>query len=362
MAAQGTTHEIVLSGHQAHSTAYGVAVAIQQAEQQELTLYGLCEEANKAWKDTNDVIFSHLLKYDSELANFLNSAKDALKNKHDEIWGHVQSLVEATNCSPQMGLSLVLQILHWLLSISWDLSYHVGIPMMFAYSPELYELQTWGVTGDGGFHLDTYTWATNLLSHKLVCINGGASSGRDSSSGVTSPTGLVAPHSSTSSPARSHSRTPPHRTSLVRSHSDSASSTCSHTTAPESPAGSSGKGHEDSKSTSEDGDGTDDESVAGFDDEAPGDDEHQASESSDSANSSSNVKEVKRPGSEAEGSTSQGSQSSLESNGEMPFHFPAGATQQGQSKAPASGTKVRCRWQDGEKVVILSILLIQWEQ
>ena len=41
---------------------------------------------------------------------------------------------------------------------------------------------------------------------------------------------------------------------------------------------------------------------------------------------------------------------------------PAGATQQGQSEAPTPGTKVRCRWQDGEKVVILSVLLIQWEQ
>ena len=47
-AAQATTHEIVLSGHQAHSTAYGVSTATQQAEQWELTLCGLHKEANKA--------------------------------------------------------------------------------------------------------------------------------------------------------------------------------------------------------------------------------------------------------------------------------------------------------------------------
>ena len=41
---------------------------------------------------------------------------------------------------------------------------------------------------------------------------------------------------------------------------------------------------------------------------------------------------------------------------------PAGAAQQGQSEVPAPGTKVRHRWQDSEKVVILSILPIQWEQ
>ena len=109
-----------------------------------------------------------------ELANFLNSAEDTLKNKCDDILGHVQSLVEAMNCSPQTGLSLVLQTLHQLPSIPWDLSYHVGIPTVFAYGPELYELQTWGVTGDGGFHLDNHSWATNLLSYKLACIHGGA--------------------------------------------------------------------------------------------------------------------------------------------------------------------------------------------
>ena len=48
---------------------------------------------------------------------------------------------------------------------------------------------------------------------------------------------------------------------------------------PESPAGSSGKGCENNKSTSHDGDGTDDESTPGSDDEAPEDDEHQAGES-----------------------------------------------------------------------------------
>ena len=119
-------------------------------------------------------------------------------------------------------------------------------------------------------------------------------------------------------PARSHSRTLPHKTSLIRSHYHSASSTGSHAAAPESPVGSGGKGHENSKSTCHDDDGSDDESTAGSDDEAPGDDEHQASENSDSKSSSSDVEETERSGSEAEGSTSQSSQSSYESNGEMP--------------------------------------------
>ena len=72
MASQATAHEIVLSGCQAHSAAYGVATATQQAEQQELTLRRLRVEANKAWKGTNDVIFAHLLKYDSTLQSQLS--------------------------------------------------------------------------------------------------------------------------------------------------------------------------------------------------------------------------------------------------------------------------------------------------
>ena len=127
---------------------------------------------------------------------------------------------------------------------------------MFAYGPKLYELQIWGAAGEGGFHQDNHAQAANLLSDKLVCINGENGSGRASPSGVTSPSGSAAPHSSTSLPARSHSRTPPHGTSLVRSRSHSASSTHAHTDVPESPAGSGGKGHEYSKSTSQDGDET----------------------------------------------------------------------------------------------------------
>ena len=164
-------------------------------------------------------------------------------------------------------------------------------------------------------------------------LNGRASSGRASPSGVTSPAGSVARHSSTSSPARSHSRTPPHRTNLVRSHSHSASSTHSQTVAPESPAGSGSEGHECNKYTSHDGDGTNDKSVASTDDEAPEDDEHQAGDRSDSTSSSSNAKEAKESDGETEGSTSQSSQSSSESDGEMPVLAAMPSNEMGENSA-----------------------------
>ena len=164
--AHATAYETVLSRCLVCSTAYAVAATTQQAEEWESTLHRLPEEANKVWKDANDIIFSHLLKYDSELANFFNSAEDNVRNKRDEIWRHVHSLAEAANCSPHAGLSLALQTLNWLPSIPWNLSYCMVIPMMFAYSPELYELQSWGAARDGEFLLDNHAWAANLLSHK----------------------------------------------------------------------------------------------------------------------------------------------------------------------------------------------------
>ena len=173
-------------------------------------------------------MFSHLLKYESELADFLNSAEDALRNKHDEIWRHIYSLVEAANCSPQASLSLVLQTLNWLPSIPWDLSYHAGIPMMFVYSPELYELHSWGAAGDGDLLLDNQTRAANFLSHKLACMHGRVGSNKPSPSRVASPTSSVAHHS----PASSCPRTPSLRTIIVRSCSNSASSHGSQTASP----------------------------------------------------------------------------------------------------------------------------------
>ena len=248
-----------------HSTAYAVAATTQQAKEQESILCGLHDEANKAWKDANDIIFSHLLKYKSKLADFLNSAEDALRNKCDEIWRYICSLAEAANCSPQVGLSLALQTLNWLPSIPWDLSYRAGIPMMFAYGPELFELHSLEAAGDGDLLLDNLAWAANLLSRKLACMHGEAGSNEPSPSRVASPAGSVAHHS----PASSHPRTPSLGTNIARFHSNSASSHGSQTTELKPPAGSGDEGGEDSKSICQDDRETNEEGGDNYEDEAP---------------------------------------------------------------------------------------------
>ena len=78
--AQSTANKMVLSRCQAGSTAYRLATATQSVPERELTLCGLHKAANKVWKDVNDVLFSHLLQYNAELA-FISSTKDALRNK-----------------------------------------------------------------------------------------------------------------------------------------------------------------------------------------------------------------------------------------------------------------------------------------
>ena len=75
--AQAMAHETVLLGCVACSTAYRFATTIQNAEEWESTLCGHAE-ANKVWKDANDVIFSHLLRYDSKLVGFITSAEGSL--------------------------------------------------------------------------------------------------------------------------------------------------------------------------------------------------------------------------------------------------------------------------------------------
>ena len=314
--AQATAHEMVLSRYLIHSASYAVATTTQQAKEWESTLHRLCDEANKAWKDVNDIIFSHLLKYDFELANFLNSAEDALRNKCDEIWRHVYSLAEAANCSPWTGLILVLQTLKWLPCIPWDLSYHAGIPMMFAYGLELYELHSWEAAGDRNLLLDNRAGVPNLLPHKLACMHGGAGSNKPSPSRVASPSGSAAHHS----PASSHPRTSSLRTNIVRSCSNSASSHGSQTTELNPPARSGDECGKDSKSICQDDSKTNEEGGDNYEDEAPeGKGEGEDTDTESSKESSSNTRE----------SSSQSSHSCLETNGEIqaPTVLPVKETQ-----------------------------------
>ena len=242
----------------------------------------------------------------------------------------------------------MLQTLNWLPSIPWDLSYHAGIPMMFAYGPELYEFHSWGAAGDGDLLLDNHTWADNLLSHKLAHMHGGLGSNEPSPSRVASPAGSAAHHL----PASSHPRTPFLRTNIVRSCSNLASSHGSQTTELKLPARSGDQCGKDSKSICQDDGKTNEEGGDNYEDEAPGA-EGEDTDTESSEESSSDTGE----------SSSQSSHSSLETM--VRFRFMRSHQQKGPKKAhQLRGTRQMTQnlhakvWKDANDIIFSHLLMV----
>ena len=62
------------------SAAYNVLLSVNASNKKhERTL-------QKLHKDTNHMVFDHQLRYDSELASFINSAEKTLQAKWDKVW------------------------------------------------------------------------------------------------------------------------------------------------------------------------------------------------------------------------------------------------------------------------------------
>ena len=209
-----------------------------------------------------------------------------------------------------------LQILQWLPSILWDLSFHMGVPSMFAYGLEVYELHPWGSAGDSGFNLDTDTHVINLLTQKLVELCDRASSDKVSPSRGPSFTGTTALWCTASSPVRSRSMTPSHGMSLVRAHSNSMSSASSHDSASDSSVASDHEGPYN-RSTSLEGDGSDDNGMADSTGKAPIADEHPDCDDPTVMVPDSDDVESRKAGSNEDGSGYPRSHSSLVSEVEV---------------------------------------------
>ena len=98
--AQAIAHKTVIMGCLAHCATYRVATTTQSDQEWKSTLHGLHAEVNKAWKDANDVIFSHMLRYDSQLVAFITSAEGTHWDKHMEVWRCMHSLTNTAKISP----------------------------------------------------------------------------------------------------------------------------------------------------------------------------------------------------------------------------------------------------------------------
>ena len=134
----------------------------------------LTAEADQAWKDTNDVLLSHQLRYDAKLTKFITEIERIPQAKCTEIWGHITCIAETAHLSLEAGLCLTLHIVESLPTILVNLCFCGMIPMLLAYCPESYSLQTWDPTEDRDYLLDADAQVSGVLSRKLACIQGGA--------------------------------------------------------------------------------------------------------------------------------------------------------------------------------------------
>ena len=141
-------HKTINVGCMAYNVSFSMIAANQPDRDYEKFLHQVHAEADQAWKDMNDVIFSHQLRYDSQLVTFISTAERTLQAKWNEIWIHVHSLAEAAGLYHEVCLTLALQILDKLPTLPLDLSYHTAIPRMLAYCLESYAFQAWSTTGD----------------------------------------------------------------------------------------------------------------------------------------------------------------------------------------------------------------------
>ena len=104
----------------------------------------LTVEANQAWKDTNDVLLSHQIRYNAELTEFMAETERTLWAKLTEI-----CIAKMAHLSPEGGLCLTLHVVGSLSTILLNLCFYSMISMLLAYCPESYSLQTWNPRGTG---------------------------------------------------------------------------------------------------------------------------------------------------------------------------------------------------------------------
>ena len=93
--AQATAHETINAGHMAHEAAGIQNVPNPDVGGHKRIWQQLTTEADQVWKDTNDVLLSHQLRYDAELVEFIAETERTLWAKRMEIWGCVICIAES---------------------------------------------------------------------------------------------------------------------------------------------------------------------------------------------------------------------------------------------------------------------------
>ena len=93
--AQATAHKSINEGH------LEMMNKDESDQKCKEILQKLCREADKAWVDTNNVVFDHQLHYDAQLAGFIISMEKSLQEKRDKVWDHMEvNTSQGTRCLP----------------------------------------------------------------------------------------------------------------------------------------------------------------------------------------------------------------------------------------------------------------------
>ena len=119
-AAQATAYETINRWCMERGAAYNVLISANAPDKKcQRTLRKLCKEANQAWKDTNNVVYKHQLRYDWQLAGFITPTEGVLQAKWDEILEHMQNLMDMGVMSLDTCLCLAVQVFQLLLTSRW---------------------------------------------------------------------------------------------------------------------------------------------------------------------------------------------------------------------------------------------------
>ena len=142
MGIQATGYEKVANGHPDCVTAYYLMIRSEredtEAEKVNKAMDCLCEEAGKAWLDTNSILFHHTLEYQNMMSNFLTESENAIEELHDCIWTVVIKVMEDAGKPTADGLGITLCLVDMLSIIPIHLAFHSSTPVLTGFMPEVY--------------------------------------------------------------------------------------------------------------------------------------------------------------------------------------------------------------------------------
>ena len=141
---QGMVHETLTLGHSAQEATYSAIMQYRVPDDEhEATTHCLCSEADVTWKEMHEVMYSHQLHYDGQLATFLVYAEMALDDMRGEVWDAIRALAENEGITFDACLGLMLQMLNLLPQIPIGISFLMQIPLTITYCPESSVYRRW---------------------------------------------------------------------------------------------------------------------------------------------------------------------------------------------------------------------------